>query len=299
MASDTIAGPPGDGWQQHTLPVLAGLAARDDRISALRVHGSASAPAAGTDRWSDLDVLITTGEPVAVAEDLARQIGRCLSPVFAASRNGDRPGYCARLVLRDLRRIDITAAPAAEDDQRQTHPPVSPDPSETITELVSSFRFDAVLAAVKAARGDVLIGAHLTLQLARHVLVIAMLLRDRDAGTRHHRFGGSRWDAWITRLAAGPAPYTQREITAGIRSYTSNFMITRAAGTKLTCAEAAKALLKDERRGEVRSAGGGSNGERWYARAWLATASARHHLLIRRHLKTGDLAIRYCWVPEG
>ena len=70
----------------------------------------------------------------------------------------------------------------------------------------------------------------------------------------------------------------------------SNFMITLAAGTKLTCAEAVKALLKDKRRWEVRSAGSGSKGERWYAWAWLATASARHHLLIRRHLKTGELA---------
>ena len=79
----------------------------------------------------------------------------------------------------------------------------------------------------------------------------------------------------------------------------SNFMLTLAAGTKLTCAEAVTALLKDKRRWEVRSAGGGSKGERWYAWAWLATASARHHLLIRRHLKTGELAFHYCWVPGG
>jgi len=79
----------------------------------------------------------------------------------------------------------------------------------------------------------------------------------------------------------------------------SNFMLTLAAGTKLTCAEAVRALLKDKRRWEVRSAGSGSKGERWYAWAWLATASARHHLLVRRHLKTGELAFHYCWVPEG
>ena len=79
----------------------------------------------------------------------------------------------------------------------------------------------------------------------------------------------------------------------------SNFMLTLAAGTKMTCAEAVKALLKDKRRWEVRSAGSGSKGERWYAWAWLATASARHHLLVRRHLKTGELAFHYCWVPGG
>jgi SRSO17 transposase len=79
----------------------------------------------------------------------------------------------------------------------------------------------------------------------------------------------------------------------------SNFMLTLAAGTKMTCAEAVKALLKHPRRWEVRSAGNGSKGERWYAWAWLATASPRHHLLIRRHRKTGELAFCYCWVPDG
>jgi SRSO17 transposase len=79
----------------------------------------------------------------------------------------------------------------------------------------------------------------------------------------------------------------------------SNFTLTLAAGTKLTCAEAVKALVKQQRRWEVRSAGTGAKGERWYAWAWIATASPRHHLLVRRHLKTGELAFHYCYVPEG
>jgi SRSO17 transposase len=79
----------------------------------------------------------------------------------------------------------------------------------------------------------------------------------------------------------------------------SNFMLTLAAGTKLTCAQAVKRLVKDTRRWEVRSAGHGSKGERWYAWAWLATASPRHCLLIRRHLRTGELAFCYGYVPGG
>ncbi|MDQ2873871.1 MAG: IS701 family transposase [Actinomycetota bacterium] len=79
----------------------------------------------------------------------------------------------------------------------------------------------------------------------------------------------------------------------------SDFTLTLAPGTKLTCSEAVKRLLKDKRRREVRSAGKGSKGDRWYAWAWIATASPRHHLLVRRHLKTGDLAFHYCFVPEG
>jgi len=80
----------------------------------------------------------------------------------------------------------------------------------------------------------------------------------------------------------------------------SNFILTLAAGTTLTCAQAVKSLLLQHTRcWEVRSAGTGSKGKRWYAWAWLATASPRHHLLIRRHLKTGELAFHYCYVPEG
>jgi SRSO17 transposase len=78
----------------------------------------------------------------------------------------------------------------------------------------------------------------------------------------------------------------------------SSFMLTLAAGT-MTCADAVKKLLKANRAWEVRSAGKGSKGERWYAWAWLGTASPRHSLLVRRHLKTGELAFCYCYVPDG
>jgi SRSO17 transposase len=79
----------------------------------------------------------------------------------------------------------------------------------------------------------------------------------------------------------------------------SSFTLTLTAGTTMTCADAVKKFLKGSRRWEVRSAGKGSKGERWYEWAWLATASPRHSLLVRRHLRTGELAFHYCFVPEG
>jgi SRSO17 transposase len=78
-----------------------------------------------------------------------------------------------------------------------------------------------------------------------------------------------------------------------------NFRVTLSDGTVLTCAEAVKMLVKAKRRWEIRSAGKGSKGERWYAWAWIATASPRHYLLIRRHIRTGELAFHYCYVPDG
>jgi SRSO17 transposase len=79
----------------------------------------------------------------------------------------------------------------------------------------------------------------------------------------------------------------------------SSFMVTLSPGTRMTCADAAKRLVKGKKGWQVRSAGKGSKGDRWYAWAWIGTASPRHHLLIRRHLTTGELAFHYCYVPEG
>ena len=79
----------------------------------------------------------------------------------------------------------------------------------------------------------------------------------------------------------------------------SSFGRTLARGVTTTCAQVVTRLLTGARRWEVRSAGAGSKGQRWYAWALLATASPRHHLLIRRHLASGELAFHSCFVPEG
>ncbi|WP_319462741.1 IS701 family transposase [Micromonospora sp. RTP1Z1] len=79
----------------------------------------------------------------------------------------------------------------------------------------------------------------------------------------------------------------------------STFMIELPSGDSLTCAQAVTLLTADNHGWEIRSAGAGSKGQRWYAWAWLATASPRHHLLVRRHLRSGELAFHYCHVPEG
>jgi SRSO17 transposase len=47
------------------------------------------------------------------------------------------------------------------------------------------------------------------------------------------------------------------------------------------------------------SCGPGSKGDRLYAWAWVATASPRHHLLVRRNLKDPtDQAFFYCYIPK-
>jgi SRSO17 transposase len=93
--------------------------------------------------------------------------------------------------------------------------------------------------------------------------------------------------------------YLESRGQAYVLRVASNFTLALAAGKALTCAQAVRTLLKGGRSWEVRSAGQGSKGQRWYAWAWLATASPQRSLLVRRHLKTGELAFHYCYVPDG
>src|SRR5947207_6621075 len=93
--------------------------------------------------------------------------------------------------------------------------------------------------------------------------------------------------------------FEQRGGQAYVLRVASTFMLQLAAQTRMTCAQAVKQLGRHTRRWEVRSAGAGSKGQRWYAWMWIATASPRHHLLVRRPLQRGELAFHYCYVPEG
>jgi hypothetical protein len=99
--------------------------------------------------------------------------------------------------------------------------------------------------------------------------------------------------------SAKPREHLEHENQAYVLRVAKTFRLTTNEGNTVTCEDTAKKLLKHKRRWEVRSAGKGSKGDRWYAWAWIGTASPRHSLLVRRHLKTGELAFHYCYVPEG
>jgi SRSO17 transposase len=76
-----------------------------------------------------------------------------------------------------------------------------------------------------------------------------------------------------------------------------SFRIQLPSGTNVRADATLKIL--PARAWQVASCGPGSKGERRYAWAWLATASDRHFLLIRRSLsKPTDLAYFYCYVPD-
>ncbi|TDD00434.1 transposase [Nonomuraea diastatica] len=93
--------------------------------------------------------------------------------------------------------------------------------------------------------------------------------------------------------------FLQEHAQAYVLRVRSSFTLTLGAGTAMTCADVAAKHLKQKRKWTIRSAGAGSKGERTYAWAWIATASPVHHLLIRKHRKTGELAFHYCLSPPA
>ena len=77
----------------------------------------------------------------------------------------------------------------------------------------------------------------------------------------------------------------------------SSFTLTLAPGTKMTCADAVKKLLKGKHGWEVRSAGKRSKSDRWYTYTYIHTTSPPHNLLIHPHLKTNKLTFHYYYIP--
>jgi SRSO17 transposase len=76
-----------------------------------------------------------------------------------------------------------------------------------------------------------------------------------------------------------------------------SFPVALGSGTRLRADATLRILTR--RCWQVASCGPGSKGDRRYAWAWIATASPRHFLLIRRSLtKPTDLAYFYCFVPD-
>jgi SRSO17 transposase len=74
--------------------------------------------------------------------------------------------------------------------------------------------------------------------------------------------------------------------------------VTLGCGTSMRADQAI--ALVDEHGWNYHNAGPGSKGERDYAWAWIGTASAQHHLLVRRNLADpSDLAYFYCFSPPG
>jgi SRSO17 transposase len=172
------------------------------------------------------------------------------------------------------------------------------------------------LSYVRAGTGHALIGARQWIPREHIADPVTALAAGLPPGLRFRTKGqlaadvlseayadGAAFDFILGDEVYGASPdlreYLESRGQAYVLRVASSFTLTLAGGTTMTCAQAVKRLATDSRAWEVRSAGKGSKGQRWYAWAWIGTGSREHSLLARRHLKTGELAFCYCYVPEG
>lgn len=210
-------------WQEHLLETARRAAVDDEGVIELRVQGSAADPTAGQlDVWSDVDLAVLLDSAVDAVAWPAR-----FGKPWALTRHQDGELYVQRVVYDDGRRLDLvsSAEPAALPGgrvlyQRSTALPhqaasrgfrglgLDATTVSAVTDDVMDVRFAAALAVVKLARADLLIGFHLGLELVRHCLVQAMVLRDRDTGTSSHRFGGPRNEVVAQLEAVRQHPWT-------------------------------------------------------------------------------------------
>jgi len=192
--SSTGRGPDGDGpWQPATLEALrAAVRSTAGPGVVVEVVGSAAEPAA-LDQLSDLDVMVTMPDrsgpdaSVLLGVDWLGPVGE----VWTFDRTTDAQGSTLRVVFVDGRRIDLRF-PAAVVAPAAAGPDEPADPVGSVATVVAKAHFVAAVAAVKLGRRDLLIGAHLALEVVRNTLVLGMLLRDRDTGVSAHRHGSAR-----------------------------------------------------------------------------------------------------------
>ncbi|OIV36240.1 hypothetical protein BIV57_17255 [Mangrovactinospora gilvigrisea] len=198
-------------WQAQTLTALERIL--DDGVQEVAAYGSFADGT--TDAWSDLDVKITVDGGRLARWWTGADWPSALGPVYSDTRWGDEERFVRRLILRDMRRIDAVFVAA---DGTSPGRPSAAGGDDPAVLLLHRLRSDAVSAAVKTARGDILIGAHRALAVVQYALEAGMLLRDRERGTDRHRFGGSRWDARAAELAAVPLPHSAATVTAAVRA---------------------------------------------------------------------------------
>lgn len=184
-------------WQAELAVRALRAAERAPGVAEVALAGSL-ADGRGVDDWSDVDLHVRLADGGPARFDPAGWAAQ-LGGVWALTCQHSPRGLVVRVVYDDGRRLDVVvdgagggggAAGAAGSDAAE----------------LMEFRHAAALAVVKLARDDLLIGAHLALGLVQRCLVLAMLLRDRQLGTAHHRVGGPFNDvvARLDRLRRHP-----------------------------------------------------------------------------------------------
>jgi hypothetical protein len=209
-----------DLWQLETLNRITELLQSFETVQAMILVGSFANNVVQPDFWSDLDLIVVVADEAVHQFYLNADWLYPVAPVFATSQSKNTSRYTLRVCFEDMRRLDLIFIPASAFETSMgwnDHPfsngfrvlfsrssvvedflsnrlhhiqPEIHNPEAQFLSMSNDFWFKGMLAVYKVVRRDLLIAYHLTLDLARDCLVLKMMLRDRETGTRFHRTGG-------------------------------------------------------------------------------------------------------------
>ncbi|MCB0845752.1 MAG: hypothetical protein KDE26_21025 [Bacteroidetes bacterium] len=183
----------------------------NNQIESVFLKGSQTIPEA-TDIWSDIDLVVVSQQKKTIdLQELTKHIEE-IGPIVGKEVFPDPNQATIRMVLEmesDIIMVDLVIfsqkqwlAQSIEEGQNHTllHGKKTL-PSNTKRPIQPSFLYDLkniddvwfiyFLCINKFMRNDHLIGMHLLLRLIQEGLVLEMIKRDLETGTRIHRFGQS------------------------------------------------------------------------------------------------------------
>ena len=206
-------------WQINELNAFAEFLKLQNNITSAILKGSLVNQ--DNDYWSDIDIIVLVTELNSDSDwlELYKQIFTLTSSISSEK-------VTHRVIFQDFSRIDLIQIKDSENKSNNTHSqPTSKSnlkllftknklinienlnlredvkPSSNISkDLINGFWFKATLAVNKVMRNDMLIANHLLLDLYREYLVVLMIMRDKDLGTSHHRFGG-KYNEYVQALS--------------------------------------------------------------------------------------------------
>jgi streptomycin adenylyltransferase len=210
-------------WHHRLVAEIGEFFAQDADARAVMVSGSVADPAVMQDAWSDVDIKVILADAAVrryfPATDWLHRYGKHDSAVIGVERHDGALSKTLRVCLENYRRLDVVLVPESSladpsfrlrgslleacsivwsrlpDLARYLTETPEPAPFVPASEgdvlaMADLFWFQAAVAIGKVVRDDLLIGAHLALDLARTCLVLQMMRRDRELGTNVHRIGG-------------------------------------------------------------------------------------------------------------
>jgi len=231
-------------WHEEAITEVTEILLQDRNVKGLLLIGSCSRSDVQFDLWSDIDIAIIVDDAALARFYPATDWVRDFGTPYAFSQNEADDYHVLRVWFSDSRHFDFvivtehsleradvwnsnplryggkllfSRSPALDRVLSKEFPlPVHRSFSnEQFSRLANDFWFKGMLAVTKAARNELLIALHLSLDMIRDCLLLGMALRDREIGTNHHR-DGSEGNHFVAELEQTMQPYTIEGVLASI-----------------------------------------------------------------------------------